>query len=181
MTLKIRQLTLEDVSGATDIFHANARENLTPAQRERSGFVQGKIDAAMIAARVDGPASVVALSDGVGVGVVLTAGADEYKQGPPGLAVEAVRAAGLSDFYLYGPAVVEERYRGKGVLRAMKDESIRIAAEHGKYKWAVGFVEHSNAASMAAHEKTGWQSVATFEFKGRQYDAIAHPVSPVSD
>lgn len=173
-TLEIRRLTEADTDWAAAIFAANARDNLTVEQQRSGGFVQGRIDAAMIAGRVAGPASVVALADGVGIGVVLTAGADEFRQGPPGLAVEAAREAGLTDFFLYGPGVVDAGHRGQGVLRAMKDEVIRLATG---YRWAVGFVEHTNAASMAAHEKTGWQSAATFDFKGRPYEVIAHPVS----
>nr|WP_162933246.1 hypothetical protein [Corynebacterium lactis] len=176
-SLEVRRLTAADTDWAAAIFAANARDNLTEEQQRTGGFVQGRIDADMISGRVAGPASVVALADGVGVGVVLTAGADEYKQGPPGLAVEAAREAGLTDFFLYGPGVVDAGHRGRGVLRAMKDEVIRLAAsEEAGYRWAVGFVEHTNEASMAAHAKTGWQSVATFEFKGRPYDVIAHPV-----
>jgi GNAT superfamily N-acetyltransferase len=172
----LRLLTRDDIDWVTALFQANARDNLTEEQRRNGGFVQGKLDAEMIAGRIDGPASVVTLIDGRGVGAILTASADEYTQGPPALAVAAAKEAGLTDFYLYGPGVVAQECRGQGILRALKDESIRIASQAGKYRWAVGFVEHSNQPSMIAHEKTGWQSVATFSFKDRTYDVIAHPV-----
>lgn len=181
MTRKLRPLTHEDIAWVSALFQANARDNLTEEQRRTGGFVQGKLDADMIAGRIDGPASVVTLINGRGVGAILTASADEYTQGPPALAVAAAKEAGLSDFYLYGPGVVAKEYRGQGILRALKDESIRRAAETGKYRWAVGFVEHANQPSMIAHEKTGWQSVATFSFKDRNYDVIAHPVDALQD
>lgn len=186
--MNIRRLRVEDAPWVAEIFAANARGRLSEEQRRESGFVQGRLDAEMIRGRVEGPASVVALIGEVGVGAILTADAGSFTQGPPGLAVEAARKAGIEDFFLYGPGVVAEGFRSRGILRAMKDELIELArvanAGQGnasrRYRWAIGFVEHSNAASMAAHAKTGWQSVATFEFQSRAYDVIAHPVPSVN-
>ncbi|MDO5031924.1 GNAT family N-acetyltransferase [Corynebacterium sp.] len=176
--LELRRLVLDDAPWVQALFQSNARDNLTEEQRRRSGFVQGNLDTEMIKQRVDGPASVVALVGDTGVGVILSAEPDTFPKGPPALAVAAAREAGLEDFYLYGPGVVDENYRGRGILRTLKDESIRATAQSGKYLWAVGFVEHSNEASMAAHRKTGWRSVGSFTFKEREYEVIAHPVEP---
>lgn len=107
------------------------------------------------------------------VGVVLTADADAYTQGPPAQVVETARAAGLERIFLYGPALVDASARGHGVLRAMTEQMLRRAA--GRFDAAVGFAEEANEASAGAHSRLGWETVGTFTWQDRVYSVIAHP------
>lgn len=178
MTFSIRPFEAADVDWVRPIFLANARDNLTEEQRQKYGFVQGKMSPEMLASRADGPASVVAFDGDEGVGAVLTMHADDVIGGPIPALLAAAEAAGVTDFFIYGPGVVAEKARGGGALRAMNEYLFSHAEDkHGhRYKNAIGFVEKENAPSFAAHLKTGWTARGEFEFNGREFFLIARPV-----
>lgn len=171
-SVRVRPLRAEDVAWVQPLYAANSRDALTPEQRAEHGFVQGRMSDQALRARLDGPGSVVAEVDGRPAGVLLTSLAEGAPDGPPVRTVETARAAGVQDFYLYGPALVAESARGRGVLRAMAEHVLTATA--AAHRAAVAFVEDENTASMAAHTRLGWEPVGRFEHEGRGFTVLTH-------
>lgn len=170
MTLHIRPLARTDAPWLTELYAANSRDNLTPEQRSKRGFVQGAMNAETLEGRLGGPGSFVAEADGSPVGVVLTSEAGDFPGGPPGLAINVAKDAGLAGLVLYGPVLVAEGARGKGVLRALTNHVFTHLA--GRYSHAIAFAERENTVSLTAHAKLGWCEIGTFEAREREYAVL---------
>ena len=63
-SVHVRPLRAEDAAWVQPLYAANSRDALTPEQRAEHGFVQGRMSAQALRARLDGPGSVVAEVDG---------------------------------------------------------------------------------------------------------------------
>lgn len=75
-SVHVRPLRAEDAAWVQPLYAANSRDALTPEQRAEHGFVQGRMSAQALRARLDGPGSVVAEVDGRPAGVLLTSPAE---------------------------------------------------------------------------------------------------------
>lgn len=72
---------------------------------------------------------------------------------------------------------MDDRYRGKAVLRAM----VRFMARdlESQYQTAVAFVEGSNLASTRAHDRLGFTELAQFKIVDRAFSVLSLPVRDV--
>lgn len=57
-SVHVRPLRAEDAAWVQPLYAANSRDALTPEQRAEHGFVQGRMSAQALRARLDGPGSV---------------------------------------------------------------------------------------------------------------------------
>ena len=180
--VSIRELGAGDVEWALALYAANSYDALTAEQRAAGGFVQGRMDEAALASRIAGGIpGWVGLVDDSPAALLLAAEPADFTDGPAGGAVRAARGAGVEDFFLYGPALVDEAARGRGVMRALSSHAFEWA--HGRYRWAVAFIEDSNAVSARVHGALGFSPVASFELPAREpggspraYTVVVHEV-----
>lgn len=182
--IEIRAAVPDDATWLEAIFHANARDNVAEAERGSRGFVQSAIPEQGLRRWIErpGPGVTVALVDGVGAGAIMAAAADAM----PGAAGQPTHPAGRTlqvaheafgddPFFLYGPVVVDERFRGLGLLRKMADALFARAA--GQYRHAASFYESENEVSGRVHlDHLGWTKLADVELNGRGYTVMGRDV-----
>lgn len=76
---------------------------------------------------------------------------------------------------LYGPVCVAAEFRGQGVLPLLV-EAVR-AQNQADFKFALTFIDHKNARSLAAHErKIGFQIVGELPYDDTKYHVLAFPL-----
>lgn len=112
--------------------------------------------------------------DGVLVGAVVTSTGSWVRGGPALSTLQvATRVFGPGTLFLYGPVVVEQAFRRRGILRALFDHVSReLSATFG---YGVAFVELSNDASLAAHQRLGLEPIGDFEFDAQlPGDGVRH-------
>lgn len=152
---------------------------LAAKERARQGFVQGRWSLAVLASWPRTPGIVVAEVDGARAGVAISSPPGTVETGPAGRTNElAAQRFGPNGYFLYGPAVVEDPYRRRGVLAAMVDRLFQDAS--GDYSAGVAFIEDVNAASKAAHRRLGFAAFATFGLDGRSYECLWRPTGPTA-
>ena len=77
--------------------------------------------------------------------------------------------------FFYGPACVDRRHRGEGVIEGLF--SALTGRIQGKFDVGVLFVSRSNPRSMQAHvRKLGMTKVRDFRFDGRDFSLLAFEV-----
>lgn len=178
--ITVRPMTDSDVDAVAAIYTANARDNLSPEQRRRNGFVQGRMTPEALLERVRENDAYVAEIGGEIAGVALTHPLSRFESADPGApmtppahAVAAARRIGLEAPLLYGPAVVKDTFRGRGVARALTEKVFEAARGSG-YRSMLAFMEEENVPSITAHERLGWQRIGDFTFQGRPYRAVSY-------
>ena len=146
------------------------------------GFVTTQLDAETLAKMSAQRALWIAKSDGEPGGVAAYACAVEWQFYANSRFVEAVFARfplalgeqiiTADNSFIYGPACIDERFRGQGLLPQI------IAAIRARYAatrdFGVCFVDARNLRSLAAHErKSGFSRVATLPFADVIYKVLA--------
>lgn len=184
MSISVRLMTASDVEAAARLYQANARDAVAPELRAERGFVQGKLTPERLgAAARDGHAFVAEL-EGQLAGATMTHPVERFEsadqnpglaQSPPALTVKLIRQAGITDPILYGPSVVADTFRRRGVLSALVEFVLKTAAGAG-YHTAVAFMELENIPSVKAHANLGWQPIGGFTYQDREYEVVIHPV-----
>lgn len=171
-------MTDADVHAAAALYAANARDAVLPEERAERGFVQGGPSADALRASAQAGHAYVAEIDGQLAGVTMTHPVERFAspgpQRPPTLTVAVVQQAGVADPILYGPSVVADAFRRRGVLTALTQCVLAAATESG-YRTVVAFMEVANRASVRAHAQLGWERIGGFTFDGREYDVVVHP------
>ncbi|MGP4014689.1 GNAT family N-acetyltransferase [Saccharopolyspora sp. 5N708] len=174
MTMSVRTAGPADHRRIMELLDSARGLELSPEERAKRGFVQGSFDERKLAALEATTGVYVAENDGELAGFAITSPADDHDGGPPRLTVDAARAAGLtSDFFLYGPVVVDPRHSGKGVLRLLLAAVDANLAD--RYAHAVLFVEHTNEKSMSVHRHLGMTELTEFTNNGRNYAVFTFP------
>ena len=83
------------------------------------------------------------------------------------------RLVTANNSFIYGPACIEPRFRGQGILPALTDA---IKARYAHREFGVCFVDARNARSLAAHEgKLGFRRIAELPFADVIYHMLAFP------
>lgn len=174
MDLIIRAMDSNDLGWVLALYQANARDALTPRQRARQGFVQGRMSRESLSDMLEGPGAYVAVLDGKGVAALFTHEITTVGDGPGAHAGRLAIEEGLPRPFLYGPVVVAEQARGQGVMRKLSEHALRQAA--ARFETAVAFTDAENPASAAAHRRLGWQPIGTFDLGERSFEVITHDV-----
>jgi GNAT superfamily N-acetyltransferase len=176
MATTVRPAHDADFRWIVDLIDRHRGEDLTAQQRSRQGFVQGHWDVPTLRRLAAGPGIVLAEVDGKPAGVAISSAPGAVATGPASrvneLAAQRFRPAA---YFLYGPVVVDDPFRGQGVLRALDARLFAGAAGH--YQVGVAFIEDSNAASLAVHDRLGWQAFATFDVGGCRFHALSKQVT----
>lgn len=151
----------------------NARgDGLSPEERAKRGFVQGRMDESTLAKFEAGPGVFLAHEDGVLAGFAMTSDTSTFRGGPPKETVDAARAElGDRRMFMYGPAAVDSRLQGRGVLTSLLTAVSRTL--QNRFELGIAFVEDANRKSLAVHRHYGMTEVPGFEFDGRDYHVFA--------
>jgi len=166
MTVTVRRSGPADRPAILALMDAARVEGLSAAERAERGFVQGRMDADVLARFEEGPGVFVAEQGGDLAGFAMTSVPGTVTSGPPRSAVDAL-GDGHGRVFLYGPAAVDPRYQGRGVLTTLLVALSRALRD--RYDLGVAFVEEANAKSLAVHRHYGMAEAATFVFDGRDY------------
>lgn len=173
----VRSVEPADYPWVVDLIDRHRGEGMSAQERARRGFVQGHWDVAQLQRLSSGPGFLLAEVDGTRAGALLTSAPGAARRGPAGRTNElAQQALGAASFFLYGPVVVDDMFRGQGVLRALADEL--FARMTGRYDVAVAFIEAVNQASMAVHDRLGFRVFDSFAIGDREYHALSRDVAP---
>ena len=168
----MRRAGFADFAWVIDLIDRNRAEAIPAEERGARGFVQGQWDADVLERLSSGPGIFIAEVDGSRAGFAVTSAAGAIPSGPAGRTNE-LAAASFPDaaFFLYGPVVVDDAFRRRGVLQALVSHLGQELQD--RYAVAIAFVEESNQASMAAHARVGFEGFASFEHEGRSFGALA--------
>ncbi|CAM2918573.1 GNAT family N-acetyltransferase [Prescottella defluvii] len=166
MTLTVRRSGPQDREAILALMNASRGDGLSAAERAERGFVQGSMGEDDLARFQEGTGVFVAEEDGTLAGFAMTSEPGAATSGPPRLAVDAV-GEGSGRLFLYGPAAVDPRFQGRGVLTKLLAALSRELRD--RFDLGVAFVEAANAKSLAVHRHYGMTEAATFVFAGRDY------------
>lgn len=168
MTIEVRRSEATDRRAILDLMDSARGIGLSPTEQAERGFVQGVMDEATLIRLEPGPGVFIAEEDGTFAGFAMTAEPHVASDGPPRLALEAARAAvGNQRLFMYGPAAVEPRFQGRGVLTVLL--STLSAQLCDRFDFGVAFVEHANRKSLAVHRHYAMTEVPGFSVEARQY------------
>lgn len=169
MTITVRRSGPDDRPAILALLQAARGEGLSPAERAERGFVQGAMDDQVLTRFQEGTGVFVAEEDGALAGFAMTSLPGAVSSGPPKLAVDAVTdgAQAPGRPFLYGPAAVDPRFQGRGVLTAMLTALCREL--RSEFDRGVAFVEAANEKSLAVHRHYGMTEAARFHHADRQY------------
>lgn len=151
---------------------AEARgDDLSDTERARQGFVQGQMDASILARFQAGSGVFVARDGNTLAGVAMTSLPGMVDGGPPGQTVAAVAEARpdvpRNRFFLYGPLAVDRRYQGQGLLTRLL---IHVCGTlQSRFELGAAFVELANQKSLAIHRHYPMIESAGFSVKNRTY------------
>jgi len=155
-----------------DLIDRNRAEAIPAEERGTRGFVQGHWNVDVLDQLSTAPGIFLAEVDGSPAGFAVTSAAGAIPTGPAGRTNELAAAAfPKTAFFLYGPVVVEDTFRRRGVLQALVSHLGQQLND--LYAAVIAFVEVSNQASMAAHTRVGFETFACFEHDGRSFQALS--------
>ncbi|MFM1724357.1 MULTISPECIES: N-acetyltransferase family protein [Rhodococcus] len=166
MTITVRRSGPRDREAILALMKASRGDGLSAAERAERGFVQGNMDEDVLTRFEEGTGVFVAEEGGALAGFAMTSEPGAMSSGPPRLAVDAV-GEGAGRLFLYGPAAVDPRYQGRGVLTMLLTALSRELRD--RFALGVAFVEAANAKSLAVHRHYGMTEAATFVFDSRDY------------
>jgi L-amino acid N-acyltransferase YncA len=173
VTVRTRVSGPADRTAILALLAAARGDELSEAERAERGFVQGRMDAALLARFQEGTGVFVAEEDGVLAGFAMTSEPGTVTAGPPGRTADLARqhlGASVS-LFLYGPAAVDGRFQGRGILSRLLGELSRALGD--RFDRGVAFVETANAKSLAVHRHYGMTELARFVYDGRDYVVLA--------
>lgn len=173
MTITVRRSGPADRAAILSLMDAARGEELSAAQRAERGFVQGTVDEQLLA-RFQGDLGVFVAEDGdVLAGFAMTTDPDVVTGGPPARTVATAREnlAVSTRFFLYGPAAVDRRFQGRGVLTMLLAGLSRELAD--RFDRGVAFVEAANEKSLAVHRHYGMSEIGRFDHRDRDYRVFA--------
>lgn len=134
--------------------------------------MQGRWGVAELRVWPTAPGIVLAEVDGQRAGVAISSPPGRSTAGPAGCTDElAAQRFGASGYFLYGPVVVDDAYRRRGVLTAIVRGLFSQAA--ASYAVGVAFIEDINSASMTAHTRLGFTPFAAFTLSDRRYQCLS--------
>ncbi|MDV8009827.1 GNAT family N-acetyltransferase [Rhodococcus sp. IEGM 1241] len=169
MTITVRRSGTTDLGAILALMQEARGEGLSHEEKAERGFVQGRMDEAMLAGLQEGSGVFVAEEDGSFAGFAVTSSPVLFTSGPAKETVDAVSALAPDDsrFFLYGPVAVDRRFQGRGVMTALLKSLCRDLVDD--YDLGSAFVEVTNAKSLAVHRHYGMTEAAHFTIDDREY------------
>ncbi|MBK0869743.1 MULTISPECIES: GNAT family N-acetyltransferase [unclassified Saccharopolyspora] len=173
MTITVRRSGPADRPAILSLLDAARGDELSAAQRAERGFVQGTLDEQLLARFQADLGVFVAEDGGVLAGFAMTTEPDVVTGGPPVPTVATARQnlAASTRFFLYGPAAVDRRFQGRGVLTMLLAGLSRELS--GRFDRGVAFVQAANEKSLAVHRHYGMSEIGRFDHRGSDYRVFA--------
>lgn len=167
----IVKTTAADQNQILSLLNSAKGEGLSTAERAKSGFVQGRMDADLVT-KFQADLGVYAVKDNENlIAVAFASRVGITDKGPIVLASEQVLqkmdTLKASDIFQYGPVVVASQYKGKGLLTALLLHLCSLF--QNDFKKGLAFVEEANALSMNIHTHYFGEPFDTFRFQDRKY------------
>lgn len=138
-------------------------------QPERGGTLSARLGRAQLEAMLDDLPLLVARRGDAIVGYLLAASRETVEAVP---VVRSMLAAypGKPGAYVYGPIVVAESQRGRGLAqRLFESLRTRLSGREG-----ILFIRADNSASLRAHEKMGVVPRGTFRHNDRDFVVLSY-------
>ena len=149
-------------------------DGLSEAERASQGFVQGTMGLETLAALQDGTGIFVAVEDDVIAGFAVTCEPEGTTNAAARAAVATVASESQDPglrLLLYGPTVVDPRFRGRGILSRLLTGLSSALTE--RFDLGVAMVDSGNAKSLAVHEHYGMARTAPYVAGEREYVAFS--------
>jgi hypothetical protein len=179
----LRVATGADAPAIAELANRYTYQQLSAAERQ-GGFLTGSFAGPALQAMLASAPGQVAYHGPELVGFVLNSrlAPDRY----PPLVQEIgsllptlqYRQRAVADYrwFFYGPVLVKQAYRGRGLLRQLFEASQREVA--GRFDLGIAFIAEENVASLRVHtQKLGLELVGTLAFQGMAYAILVFPVS----
>lgn len=157
----VGRATETDLAGILELQAANQAGN--------GGGLSASLPSSRIVAMMSGMPLIVARRNGRIIGFLMT-GTRAMNADVPIIRKMLDAYPGTDTAYLYGPACVSMKERGKGLAQAMFGQLRRLLPG----REGILFIRRDNTASFAAHEKMGMREVASFEFNGAEYAVFSY-------
>lgn len=172
--LNISKSTESEQAEILTLLDSAKGNNLTAEERSKQGFIQGRIDAALLNKFQNGLGVYIAKINQEIVAAALTSTVGITSEGPNVEALNTIfgmyKELAPEDIFLYGPVVVKSDSKGKGLLTKML---LYICSAVGKYfKKGLAFVDEGNQLSLAIHRHYFEKETATFLYRDRKYYAF---------
>ena len=156
-----------DTASARDLDGVLALQEVN--QPERGGTLSARLDRGQLEAMLADLPLVVARRGGAIVGYLLAASKRTVADVPVIRAMLAAYA-GKPDAYVYGPIVVADAERGRGLAqRLFESLRKRLPGREG-----ILFIRADNSASLRAHEKMGVVPRGSFRHNERDYVVLSY-------
>jgi hypothetical protein len=173
----VRRSTAADAPVAIALIKKYARKAVPEAERSTEGFVQGaRSDAEVTRIASDGGIMVAYAPDDEGnegalMGLAYYGPFPPTSSMSPGVAKLIGGTAGVFEDYdpkpiMYGPAVVDKRFRDDGVLRALVGAIRKLKIARGGL---AGFVDEESDGGHAAHKQIGFVEAGRIEWGKRKF------------
>ncbi len=157
-----------DIQQILDLQQANAKQLLSEATRKQEGFVTVQHSLAQLTQMNQDLPQILAKADNQVIGYALAMSTQQREQVP-----ELVSMFDLFDqlnylgqplnmypYYVMGQICVAQAYRGKGIFHGLY-ETHRTLFSHN-FRLCVTEISSSNARSLRAHEKVGFETIHTY-------------------
>ena len=173
-SLKISRSTEKDNIKILTLLEEAKNSNLTLEERSKQGFIQGEIDATLLAKFQNGLGVYIAKIDDELAGVAFMSKVGITNEGPIVEAVNTVlnmyKELSAQDIFQYGPVAVNPDFKGKGILTQML---LYICSTVGKdFKKGLAFVDEDNHLSLAIHRRYFEKESTTFLYQKKKYYAF---------
>ena len=177
--MDVRRATPLDMPGVLQLQAASFIGNLSAEDRE-DGFVSIEFTSQQFDAMAEDCAPIVAVEHDQVLGYLCSASVNYCKQFPLLAALVqcfpklqyAERPLDSYRIFIYGPVCIARSQRGRGLLRSLYQELLRVIAS--TYDLGVALISKNNPRSFEAHvRKLDMTHVGGYEFHGQQYDIVA--------
>lgn len=177
MTIKTAQND-EELKGILDLQALNLKQNMTPEQRDREGFLTVQHNLPLLQTMNGVLGQVVAVEDGAIVGYALTLARSLEAEVPilqplihtvNGLEYNG-RSLHEASYYILGQLCVAEAFRGKGVVKALYE--MHRSQFSKDFDYCITSISRSNQRSLRAHLKVGFQVIHSFSDKTDDWDIV---------
>ncbi|MDN5914140.1 MAG: GNAT family N-acetyltransferase [Pseudonocardia sp.] len=170
VTTRVRRSDAADRPAILALMRRMRGTDLSDEERARQGFIQGRMDDEMLAGMQRGTGVFVAEVDEELAGFAVTFTPEMAVSGPPQRLIDTLDERPEPSpvrRFLYGPAGVDPRFQGHGILRALLGAIRREFV--GAFDQGVLFVGEANEKSLAVHRHYGMSTIGDFTFRDRPY------------
>jgi len=178
----IREATESDLAGITALANCYVYDKLSAVERS-AGFLTGRFEVNAMRKMVTSATSLVAIYQQQLVGFVINSKLP-HPEYPPLIQAMAQKFAAINyqnkaltnyHYFYYGPVLVSEPHRGKGLLTRMFGQTQKLLC--GKYSIGVAFIHTQNQNSLHIHtHNLGMEVVGQFSFDENNYHILVFPV-----